>query len=51
MNLREGNDVEFLSFMMMKNILKYYYISSLKLKDNFKKLKTNYVYLNYNYNL
>jgi hypothetical protein len=43
MNLREGNDVEFLSFMIMENILKYNYISSLKLNDNFKKLKTNNV--------
>ncbi len=43
MNLREGNDVEFLSFMMMENILNFNYISSLILNDNFKKLKTNYV--------
>jgi hypothetical protein len=43
MNLREGNDVEFLSFMMMENILKFNYISSLILNDNFKKLMTNYV--------
>jgi hypothetical protein len=43
MNLREGNDAEFLSFMMMENILKYNYISSLKHNNNFKKLMTNNV--------
>jgi|LakMenEpi03Aug12_release.lakeMendotaPanAssembly.Ray.scaffolds.fasta_scaffold6394669_1 hypothetical protein len=39
----KGNDEEFLSFMMMKNILKNNYISSIKLNDNFKKLMTNNV--------